>query len=147
MSTRRRFITAVLALAAGPAALPGAHANELPDDLVLAVRQVIEGQLQAMAEGNAQRAFSFAAPGIRQQFGNATRFMAMVNGSYPMVVRPASTAFFRPTLDDGDVLQVVALRDRDGRHWRATYRLERQDDASWRIAGCQVAPAAPGEAT
>jgi len=32
----------------------------------------------------------------------------------------------------------VQLRDREGRLWMATYMLERQADAGWRISGCVV---------
>ncbi len=118
--------------AAGPPLVADADAR--------AVRQVVQAQLRAMADGDAERAFSYAAPAIRAQFGDATRFMAMVSGSYPMVLRPRATVFFQPTLDDGQVLQVVQLRDAEGRHWRASYLLARQPDGHWRIAGCVVVP-------
>jgi hypothetical protein len=110
-----------------------------------AVRQVVEAQLRAMADGDAERAFSYAAPAIRAQFGDARRFMAMVTGSYPMVVRPSATVFFQPTQDaDSTVLQVVQLRDAAGKFWRASYLLARQPDRQWRIAGCVVAPESSG---
>ena len=100
-----------------------------------------EGYGPVQVAGDAERAFSYAAPAIRAQFGDAQRFMAMVAGSYPMVIRPASTVFFQPTLDaDGDVLQVVQLRDTAGKLWRASYLLARQPGNAWRIAGCVVAP-------
>lgn len=119
---------------AGPAAALAA-----PE--VKAVRAVVEAQLRAMADGDAERAFSYAAPAIRAQFGDARRFMAMVAGSYPMVIRPAATVFFQPTQDaGGDVLQVVQLRDGAGKRWRASYLLARQADGAWRIGGCVVAP-------
>jgi hypothetical protein len=37
------------------------------------------------------------------------------------------------------VTQLVQLRDRPGRLWRATYLLQRQTGAGWRISGCMVA--------
>lgn len=106
-----------------------------------AVRRVIDGQLAALAANDAVRAFSYASAGVRAQMGDAARFMAMVRGGYPMVMRPASIAFFRPRLDDqGAVLQTVQMRDREGRLWLANYRLVRQAKAGWRIDGCQVLP-------
>jgi len=141
--SRRRLGTGLVLLTAWPAlAAPLASAD------AKAVRAVVEAQLRAMADGDAERAFSYAAPAIRTRFGDAQRFMAMVAGSYPMVIRPATTAFFQPTVDaDGDVLQVVQLRDGAGRRWRASYLLARQADGAWRIAGCVVAADSAANAT
>jgi hypothetical protein len=105
-----------------------------------AVREVVEAQLKALAADDAGRAFSYASPMIRNQFGDAANFMAMVKSGYPMVVRPATTAFFQPEAADGAVMQVVQLRGRDGRVWLATYELQRQPDGRWRINGCAVLP-------
>jgi hypothetical protein len=105
MNRHRRLLGAGLALLA---ATGRAATFSLATQDARAVRAVVEAQLQAMATGDAERAFSYAAPAIQTQFGDAQRFMAMVAGSYPMVIRPAGTVFFQPTLDtDGDVLQVV----------------------------------------
>lgn len=140
---RRLALAVALAAAAGPAA-----ATPLAGQEAKAVRAVVEAQMRALAAGDAEQAFSYAAPAIRAQFGDAQRFMAMVAGSYPMVIRPAATVFFQPTRDaDGDVLQVVQLRDAAGKLWRASYLLARQPDSQWRIAGCVVAPGASGSAT
>jgi Domain of unknown function (DUF4864) len=141
---RRALLAAGLALVVTrPATAAPLAAQDAKD-----VRAVVESQLRAMAAGDAERAFSYAAPAIRTQFGDAQRFMAMVAGSYPMVIRPAATVFFQPTLDaDGDVLQVVQLRDGQGKLWRAAYLLARQASGAWRIAGCVVAADTPGSAT
>jgi hypothetical protein len=102
------------------------------------VRSVIEAQLAAFAAGDAERAFSFASAAIRSQFGNAANFMLMVQAGYPMVVRPAAIAFFQPSSVGGLVFQRVQMRDREGSLWLATYQMEKQADASWRINGCVV---------
>ena len=68
--------------------------------------------------------------------------MAMVRSGYPMVVRPAAVSFFQVLVEMGTsptVTQLVQLRDREGRLWKATYLLERQTGAGWRIGGCVVA--------
>ena len=138
-STRRRL---------GCAALIGLLVPTLADAALLAesdaraVRQVIEAQLKAFAEDDAARAFFYASASIQAQFGDANNFMAMVRSGYPMVIRPAAVSFFQPQRDVGTpetVTQLVQLRDRDGRLWNATYRLERQTGAGWRISGCVVA--------
>jgi hypothetical protein len=118
---------------------------EAPD--ARAVRQVVQAQLDAFAADDAERAFSYASASIRNQFGDATTFMAMVQGGYPMVVRPAAVSFFKAQTQAREggtegarvtVRQAVQLRDREGRLWKATYVLERQAGADWRISGCIV---------
>lgn len=102
------------------------------------VRAAVQGQLDAFAADDAARAFSFAAPGIREMFGSAERFMAMVRTSYPVVYRPASVAFLVPESVGGEVIQGVHFTDEQGGLWLAIYRLQRQGDHVWRISGCQV---------
>ena len=140
MMRRRGLIGLALAGALPLAAmLAQAQAPVSPAD-VRAIRQLVQAQLQAMAKGDAARAFSYASPDIRAQFGTAENFMAMVRQGYPMVVAPARTVFFVPEPDDPPpgVLQVVQLTDRAGQRWLATYQLQRQPDGAWRINGCVV---------
>lgn len=108
-----------------------------------AVQAVVQAQLEAFAADDAARAFSYASASIQAQFGDAGRFMAMVRRGYPMVIDPAAVSFFQPQAlapQPQAVTQVVQLRDREGRLWKATYLVERQTDAGWRIGGCVVAP-------
>jgi hypothetical protein len=129
--------------AAGLIACCGAFAQAAPpmsEADVRAVRDVVQAQLKAMAEGDGERAFSYAAPGIRGQFGSAATFMAMVQQGYPMVIRPASVSFFRPEALNDAVLQPVQLRAPDGRVWLVAYQLQRQPDGRWRISACVVRP-------
>ena len=101
-------------------------------------RAVVEAQLDAFARDDAERAFSYAAPSIRAMFGDAERFMAMVRRSYPVVYRPAAVAFLVPEADGEEVVQPVHFTDAAGGLWLAVYRLQRQADRSWRIAGCEL---------
>jgi Domain of unknown function (DUF4864) len=105
-----------------------------------AVRAVVEAQLAAFAEDDGKRAFSYAAPSIRQMFGSPERFMAMVRGSYPVVYRPSAVAFLHPAWVQGQLVQGVHLTDAGGALWLAVYTLERQGDQSWRISGCTLQP-------
>jgi hypothetical protein len=104
------------------------------------MQAVIQAQLDAFAADDAKRAFSFAAPKVREVFGSAERFMAMVRSGYPVVYRPAAVSFFKPQAVDGGFIQRVQLTDESGAVWLATYQLERQRDRSWRISGCEVVP-------
>lgn len=143
--TRLAALKALVALAPLAAFLgllcfagPGAAA-EPPAADAQAARAVVEAQLQAFAADDAAAAFSHAAPALRERFGSAQAFMAMVRGSYPVVYRPASVAFLVAEALDGEIVQPVHFRDRAGVLWLATYRLQRQPDRSWRISACQLA--------
>jgi Domain of unknown function (DUF4864) len=140
--TRRAWLGRVAAPGLLAAVLLGIPAWSLAGTLkaadAKAVRAVIQAQLDAFAAGNAARAFAFATPGIRQQFGDATRFMSMVITAYPMVVRPNSVAFFQAQQEDGLVSQTLRLRDHEGQYWLATYAMQRQASGKWLINGCVV---------
>lgn len=150
---RRLRATLTLGIGALLAALSlAAPAADLDEREARAVRTVIEAQLDAFAADDAERAFSYAAPAIRERFGDAPRFMAMVRQGYPMVIRPTTRAFFRPeavTLSGGaaEAVQIVQVRDADGARWLAAYQLQRQPDQSWRITGCTIVPDAGGPST
>jgi Domain of unknown function (DUF4864) len=130
---RLSLVALLCPLAVGAATLSAADVG--------AVRAVIEGQLDAFAADDAERAYGYASTAIRTQFGDAAAFMAMVRSGYPMVVRPVTVTFFQPqAAADGTVSQTLQLRDRAGRLWRATYQLERQPGDGWRIDGVTVVP-------
>jgi Domain of unknown function (DUF4864) len=126
---------ALLALLLGAPALR-AQPMLSPDE----ARAVISAQLAAFAADDAEQAFSFASAEIRNQFGTARAFMAMVRDSYPAVYRPASVAFLKLERRGNLMLQAVQLTDARGKSWLAQYRMQRLDDGSWRIAGCILSP-------
>lgn len=113
---------------------------QVPEVDARAIRQLIEAQLAAFRADNAEQAFAYASPSIRDQFGNAATFLTMVRSGYPVVYRPASVAFLLPQAGRGEVIQRVRLTDQAGAAWLAIYSLQRQPDKSWRINGCVVAP-------
>ena len=102
------------------------------------VRAVIQAQLDALAVDDAKAAFALAAPNLREMFGTPDDFIDMVRTSYPVVYRPVSVAFLKPERVDDALFQGVHLTDADGNLWLAMFRMVRQRDKSWRIAGCQV---------
>jgi len=104
-----------------------------------AVRAVIEAQLEAFRRDDAPRAFSYAAPGIREAFGTPEKFMAMVREQYAVVYRPRSVSFEEPLMAGEDLVQPVRITDGDGRTWMAIYPMAKQPDGTWRINGCHLA--------
>jgi hypothetical protein len=103
-----------------------------------AMRAVIEAQLDAFQRDDAERAFSYAAPDIRQQFGSADAFMAMVKNEYAVVYRPSKVDFEEPLLMEGEIVQPVRMIDGEGQLWLALYPMQRGDDGAWRINGCYL---------
>ncbi len=118
-----------------------AHAEESAEPDWDAIRTVISGQLDAFQRDDADAAFSFAAPSIREQFGTARAFMQMVREGYAAVYRPRSTAFLAPIRTQAGPVQPVEVTDQQGTIRIALYLMQRQADATWRIAGCVLAAA------
>lgn len=127
-----------LCLAMGAASV--ADVKSLSPADAQAIRAVVQAQLEAFAQDDAPRAFALAAPGIRQMFGTAENFLAMVRSTYAVVHRPASVAFLKPERQQADAIQTVQMTDTQGEAWLAVYTLQRQGDKSWRISSCVVLP-------
>src|SRR6185295_14431589 len=137
---RRGLIATALVLALVLALAPAlAGAQAASDADARAVRAVIEAQLAAFRRDDAARAFSYAAPGIRDSFGTPERFMAMVREQYAVVYRPRSVSFEEPLLVGDDLVQPVRMTDGYGHAWMAIYPMAKQPDGSWRINGCHLA--------
>lgn len=122
-------------------ALTPAHAAPLTPAQEKSVRAVVEAQLAALARDDAVKAFSFAAPNVRQAVGSAEAFLAMVQRGYPVVYRPSSVAFLKPVKPEGmggQAIQRVQMVDGAGDAWLAIYSLQLQKGGSWRITGCNV---------
>ena len=132
----RRFTLVCLWLFASLCALKAMAAEPLEPGDRAAVRLVIEKQLAAFADDDAERAFSFASPKIQEMFVTARNFLDMVRIAYPVVYRPSSLSFQVPYLQGDEVWQIVEMRDARGTDWTALYTLLRPSDGLWRINGC-----------
>ena len=140
--SRRRALVLLLIAACGLAGT--SFADEVPAAEARRIQAVITDQLAAFAADDARRAFAHASAALQRQFGDAERFLAMVRTAYPVVYRPATVAFLRPELTDGQWTQGLHLTDARGARWLAVYVMERGATGKpWRIAGCTVVPA-PG---
>jgi hypothetical protein len=126
------FLASMISISAAAQPAPVSDAD------MRSARAVVQAQLDAFAADDGPRAFSFATQGLREMFGSADRFMAMVRAGYPVVYRPASVAFLVPEWLDRELIQGVHFTDEQGGLWLALYRLQRQRDNSWRINGCEL---------
>ena len=142
MSARSRLRRALLvALIAAPAfAAPPAQSPALPAMDWTAIRQVIDGQLAALRAGDGAKALTFAAPGIRTQFGTPESFLRMVRSGYAPLLDARYQAFLDGAVVDGATIQPLRLVMPDNTVLVALYQMQRQADGGWRIAGCVIAP-------
>ena len=127
-----------LALLALQVLLPSANAAPFTAADEKTVRTVVEAQLAAFGKDDAVKAFSYAAPSVREAVGTADAFLTMVRRDYPVVYRPASVAFLKAEGKDDEVVQRVQMLDAGGNSYLAVYSLQRQKGNVWRITGCAV---------
>ena len=153
-STLRAALTTILAtllvalcvvlpgppLAAVPNPTPADAGIKLPDDDWKAIKALIAEQLAALKAGDGSKAFTYASPGIRQQFGNAGTFLEMVRASYGALIAARYTEFLEGAVIDGRVIQPLRLIGPDDTVLIALYTMERQGGGGWKIAGCILAP-------
>jgi hypothetical protein len=102
-------------------------------------RAVISQQLDAFSHDDARAAWGFAAPAIREKFGDADAFMAMVKRTYPPVYRHRSAEFGKQSRAGDEIAQEMTFVDESNDVWAGVYRLERQGDGAWKITGCVLA--------
>lgn len=121
-----------------------AYAQILPPGVSATDRATIEAvigrQLDAFRRDDADGAYAFAAPGVRQLFPTADGFMAMVRRGYPPVYRPRAAEFSELALRDGAIVQEVELVGPDGRAVLALYTMVRDEAGGWMIGGCEIIP-------
>jgi hypothetical protein len=118
----------------------GLAAPSLAQDLSTAdrsaIRDVIQGQVEAFRRDDGAGAFGYASPTIQGMFGSPEIFMDMVRQGYQPVYRPQSFDFREIVTLHGQVTQKVHVVGPDGRPVTAYYPMTQLPDGSWRIDGC-----------
>jgi hypothetical protein len=138
---KRSLLTMLMSLLVGlgmPWWASGAMAAALRSDDARAIQIVVQSQLNALAEDDAPRAFALATSAIRSRIGNADDFLQMIKHDYDPVYRHQRAIFSAPEIIDGNIIELVRLTDRDNRVWVAIYKMEQDNDGSWKIDGCQL---------
>ena len=135
-----RAMAALAALVGSLAIAQAPGAEQLPPADWLAIRSVVEDQRAALVTGDARRAFAYASPALRQRFGNAPTFLAMVRRSYSPLVEARDAHPLEGAVVDGRVIQPMQLVMPDDTVVVALYTMERQRDGAWRVAACMIAP-------
>lgn len=103
-----------------------------------AIRDVIQGQVDAFRRDDGEGAFGYASPSIRGMFGTSTVFMDMVRQGYQPVYRPRQFDFREIVTLHGQITQKVQVVGPDGRPVTAFYPMMQLPDGTWRINGCYL---------
>lgn len=112
-------------------------ASALDSDLT----QVIRSQIDAFNKDDTQKAFEFAAPTIKNVFGDHQRFGVMVRQGYPMVVRQKAITFQGAQVDGLMAMQDVMIEDMSGDLHLLRYGMILLD-GEWKIASVEILRAA-----
>lgn len=102
----------------------------------IAIRETVESQLNALSHDDADGAFELATPKQRMMIGSPGRFLNIIKEHYPPIYRNESAIYFRAEVVDGDAMQIVRIADDEGKVWIAVFRMQQEDDSSWKIDGC-----------
>ncbi|WP_117191149.1 DUF4864 domain-containing protein [Rhizobium terrae] len=105
------------------------------EDPVADAQAVIASQIAALRHDDAEKAYSFASPGIRSLYPNKDQFLAMVRKAYEPVYHAGNYAFGRSkTIGGGEVvLQEVMISAKEGKDWTAIYEMRLMDDGSYKV--------------
>ena len=139
LASLRRLLLCLL-VAVPAFAAPPTGAPTLPSVEWKTIQKVIGDQLRALKAGDGVKAMTFAAPGIRDQFGTPENFLRMVREGYAPLLAARYTQFLEGALIEGAVIQPLRLVLPDDTVVVALYEMQRQPDGRWRIAGCVLAP-------
>ena len=100
---------------------------------------IIESQIQAFLDENADLAYSYAAPLIKMKFTNPKEFMLMVKNYYEPVYNPKQFYFLDAKYYEGAIYHQLQIISQKNEPFLATYSLI-QDGGKWKISGCTVYP-------
>jgi hypothetical protein len=112
----------------------------LPAQEWTAIRKVIDDQREALKAGDGAKAMTYAAPGIREQFGTPDNFMRMVREGYGALLTARRTQFLEGAVIEDAIVQPLRLVLADDTVLVALYQMQKQPNGEWRIAGCLIAP-------
>jgi hypothetical protein len=102
-------------------------------------QDIIESQIQAFQNKNAELAYSFASPMIKLRFNNPQEFMSMVKSYYEPVYNPKQYYFIDSKYFEGSIYHQLQIISQSNTSYLATYSLIK-DENEWKISGCSVLP-------
>ena len=102
-------------------------------------QDIIESQIQAFQNKNAELAYSFASQMIKLRFNSPQEFMSMVKSYYEPVYNPKQYYFIDSKYFEGSIYHQLQIISQSNMSYLATYSLIK-DENEWKISGCSVMP-------
>jgi hypothetical protein len=104
----------------------------------IAIHEVVQNQLEALSNDDADSAFELATPEKRMLIGSPDNFLRLIKEEYNPIYRYQRVIFSRPEVINGDAIQIVRVTDGNSRVWLAIFWMQQGEDSNWRIDGCQL---------
>ena len=117
---------------------PAVFADETPP---ADAQAVVSEQIHAFEKGDAARAWTLAAPQIKDKFVSAADFIGMVRKNYGPIYRHRSVDFGPAARKGDEVGMLVTIVDEENEVWSALFMLAKQPDGQWRTSGCLLTKA------
>ena len=114
-------------------------ANDSMKNELTMTQDIIESQIKAFQNKNAELAYSFASPMIKLRFNNPQDFMSMVKSFYEPVYNPKQYYFINSKYFEGSIYHQLQIISQSNMSYLATYSLIKNEN-EWKISGCSVTP-------
>ena len=105
----------------------------------VAIRQLIEKQLQAFRQKDEVTAFALTSPTIQNKYEQHDIIMA-IESKYNAIIQPRSIMFQGFTLVNNYPALVSMIMNQEGELTQGVFVVQHQPDYSWRIHGYELLP-------
>ncbi|MFW1676474.1 DUF4864 domain-containing protein [Pontibacter sp. JAM-7] len=136
-----KIVQAIAGMLLSAAILVGTEvsAADVAEEETQAAKHVIVDQITAFLHDDNARAYSHAAPIIRQQFPTVEAFMQMVTHAFKPVWKPRQYAFgMSAKLNNQQLMQQLFVIGPDGKSYEALYTLMLQGSGDYKILAVRV---------
>lgn len=112
--------------------------DEISHEDRIAIKDVVQLQLDALAEDDADTAFALTTAGTRTKLGDPETFMEIIKEQFRPIYRHQRAIFSSPEIVAGRAVQRVRLTDSSGLVWLAVFMMQREADDNWRVDDCKL---------
>lgn len=101
---------------------------------VVAVRNVIARQIDAVQKDDAKTAFSVVTPKLKEQFPNGKAYLQVIRSQFPAIAKAKLVSFGDLRETSFGTAQMVNLSDDKGEPWLAFFLMDQGKPGDWRIS-------------
>lgn len=135
---KRRLIAMASLLVALGLPMGSALADPITPNDAKHIQAVVQNHLKALQEDDAVKAFASATSETREQLGSPENFLQLIKDEYRPIYHNRSVSISAPEIIGDQTIQVARVTDDTNRVWVALFRMERDTDNTWKIAGCEL---------